>query len=88
MTARPHPGGHVTTPAGAEQKPPDDDLAAAVNNAVAACHRVERAIRRAIATHGVSATARRLGVSRATAQRFKAGRWHITATLTKLRDRL
>ncbi len=92
MTARPHPaGGQITGPlphAAPSPRDETDDLAAAVDAALAACHRVERALRRSIAVTGVTATARRLGISRSATQRFKGGRWHVTATLTKLRDNL
>ena len=87
MTARPHrAGGRLTGPAPAPPPLPTDtdELAVAVDDALAAAHRVEREMRRSMAAAGVAATARRLGISRATAQRLKAGRWPVTTALRRL----
>ena len=93
MTALPvRGGGRVTTPRPRPAAPiPSDEAEAlrhAVDVALAACQNVERQLRRDMDAAGVAATARRLGISRTTAQRFKAGGWPVTAALTKLRDTL
>ena len=88
MTALPGRGGVTPRPAAPLPRDEADDLTAAVDAAQLACHNVERAMKASIAAHGVTATAQRLGISRATAQRIKGGHWHTATALTKLRDQL